>query len=357
MCNKKLLFIVEAMGGGVFTYIWQLANELCNYYDMTIIYGLRPQTPSDYEDKFDKRIKLIYEKNFVRSISLKKDLAAYKDLKKSVKEISPDIIHCHSSKAGVLGRILKIPKDCKRFYTPHGFSFLKEDDSKFIRKIYWLIEKVMAKKKSITIACSVGECEIAKKLNKNATFVNNGINIDENIYSEKNESSYEYDVCTVGRIMYQKNPELFNEIALKMPQYKFLWIGDGEDRGVLTAPNIEISGWLDRKKVVELMITAPVFILPSRWEGLPISILEAMYLKRGVIVSNVIGNRDIVKNGENGFIANSVEEFVVDINKMINDSDMRETMGKNAHQDIRKQYTIKVMAEKYREIYKTVVER
>lgn len=49
------------------------------------------------------------------------------------------------------------------------------------------------------------------------------------------------------------------------------------------------------KKVVELMITAPVFILPSRWEGLPISILEAMYLKRGVIVSNVIGNRDIVK--------------------------------------------------------------
>ena len=105
------------------------------------------------------------------------------------------------------------------------------------------------------------------------------------------------------------------------------------------------------------MITAPVFILPSRWEGLPISILEAMYLKRGVIVSNVIGNRDIVKNGENGFIANSVEEFVVDINKMINDSDMRETMGKNAHQDIRKQYTIKVMAEKYREIYKTVVER
>lgn len=55
--KKKILYIVEAMGGGVFTYIVDLANELVDTYDMYIAYAVRKQTPSNYKDYFDKRIQ------------------------------------------------------------------------------------------------------------------------------------------------------------------------------------------------------------------------------------------------------------------------------------------------------------
>ena len=110
--KKKILYIVEAMGGGVFTYIVDLANELVNKYDMYIAYAVRKQTPKNYKDYFDKRIHLIEVKNFRRAIDPMKDIAAFFEVKKIAAEIKPDIIHLHSSKAGAIGRMAfngKIP--------------------------------------------------------------------------------------------------------------------------------------------------------------------------------------------------------------------------------------------------------
>ena len=68
---------------------------------------------------------------------------------------------------------------------------------------------------------------------------------------------HDFTVFTLGRICYQKNPMLFNDIARALPEIHFLWIGDGEMREELTSPNIEITGWLDRKN-------APLQICVSR---------------------------------------------------------------------------------------------
>ena len=69
LAKKRILFVVEAMGGGVFSYIVDLANELVNKYDMYIAYAVRPQTPENYKEYFDKRIHLIEVKNFCREIN------------------------------------------------------------------------------------------------------------------------------------------------------------------------------------------------------------------------------------------------------------------------------------------------
>ena len=74
--RKKILYVVEAMGGGVFTYIVDLANALVDTYDMYIAYAVRKQTPKNYRDYFDKRIKLVEVKNFCREIKPTKELAA-----------------------------------------------------------------------------------------------------------------------------------------------------------------------------------------------------------------------------------------------------------------------------------------
>ena len=120
--KKKLLHIVEAMGGGVFTYIVDLSSKLCDEYDVYVAYGIREQTPKDFEEYFDKRVRLIRVDSFVRNIDVVKDFKATCHVRKIVNQIKPDVIHLHSSKAGVIGRMF-VGGKYKKFYTPHSYSF------------------------------------------------------------------------------------------------------------------------------------------------------------------------------------------------------------------------------------------
>ena len=153
------------------------------------------------------------------------------------------------------------------------------------RMFYKTVEKVCSKRNCTTISCSEGEHQETLKLTKNAIYVNNGINIDELqrlIDSVENIHEHPFTVFTLGRICYQKKPRLFNMIAEAMPKVKFLWIGDGELKNGLTAPNIEVTGWVNRKDALMYSLCGDVFLLTSLWEGLPISLLESMYMKKCV---------------------------------------------------------------------------
>lgn len=348
--KKKILYIVEAMGGGVFTYIVDLANELVNSYDMYIAYAVRKQTPQNYKDYFDKRIHLIEVKNFGRAIDPVKDIAAFFEVKKIAAKIKPDVIHLHSSKAGAIGRVAfngKIPM----FYTPHGYSFLVENYKPMKRRMFKVIESLCAKRNCTTISCSVGEHQESLKLTKHATYVNNGINMAElqKIMDKTEEAEHPFTVYTLGRICYQKNPTLFNEIAEALPDVKFIWIGDGELREQLTSKNIEITGWADRNTAIRYAVNADVFLLPSRWEGLPISLLESMYMKKVCVVSNVIGNRDVIHTGENGFVCSGTDEYVHAIRNVKNNG--TNVITESAYHDITCLYNTKKMAEQYEKIY------
>ena len=206
--RKKILYVVEAMGGGVFTYIVDLANALVDTYDMYIAYAVRKQTPKNYRDYFDKRIKLVEVKNFCREIKPTKELAAVKEIKKIADEIKPDIIHLHSSKAGVIGRIAFNGVDVPLFYTPHGYSFLMKDAGVIKRGIYWGIEKVFANRNCTIISCSKGEYQESLKLTPNATYVDNAINAEKlegKIERGKRGRTSIYSVYT-GKNMLSKEP-------------------------------------------------------------------------------------------------------------------------------------------------------
>lgn len=351
--RKKILYIVEAMGGGVFTYIVDLANELVNSYDMYIAYAIRKQTPENYIDYFDKRIHLIQVENFGREISPKRDIASIFEVRRIVAKVKPDIIHLHSSKAGVIGRLAfngKIPM----FYTPHGYSFLMENYKPIKRTLFKVIEAICAKRNCTTISCSLGEHQETLKLTKRAVYVNNGIDMAElqKIIDRTAKVQHPFTVYTLGRICYQKNPTLFNSIAEVLPNIKFVWIGDGELKEELKSNNIEITGWTDRASAIKYAVNADVFLLTSRWEGLPISLLESMFMKKACVVSNAIGSRDIIHNNENGFVCSSIEDFVKAIVACQNDIGY---LSENAYQDILKIYNIKVMADQYSKRYESAL--
>ena len=356
--KKKILYIVESFGSGVFSFLVDLTNGICNDFDITIAYGVREETLDNFKDYFNDNIKFIKVENFTRNINPSKDLKALKEIKKIVKEVKPDIVHLHSSKAGVLGRLAVNGNKMKMFYNPHGFSFLKQDDSKLKRVIYWSIEKIMAiwNRKCTIIGCSNGEYQEAKKLNKNAICINNGIDIDKLDKETANFKEKEIDfnhlkICTVGRIGYQKNPSMFNKIAESFPNFQFTWIGDGDLKNELTSPNITITGWKTREEVLKILNEQDVFILPSLWEGLPISLLEAMYMKKICIVSDCIGNRDVIVDGENGFVANSFEKYKDNIEKIIKSDIQIKVIQGEAKNYVIEKFNIKLMIKKYREVY------
>lgn len=341
------------MGGGVFTYIVELSNALSEKYDVYIAYATRKQTPSNYKEYFNENIHLIEVKNFTRSVKSTKDIKAFFEIRKIAKKIQPDVIHLHSSKAGVLGRWAFNGKKVPLFYTPHGYSFLMESISKKKRFVYKAIEQVCAMRRCTTISCSKGEHEETKKMTSRATYVNNGINIEslqEMLDKVDLQKSDKFTVFTLGRICYQKNPRMFNEVASKLPDIRFVWIGDGELRHELTASNIKITGWVDRETALTYAMSADAFVLTSLWEGLPMSLLEAMYMKKVCVVSNVIGNRDVIKNGVNGFVCDSADEFAKDLD-YIRENDCGKMIEK-ASLDMSQKYNTSVMAKKYDEIYR-----
>lgn len=357
MPKKKILHIVEAFGGGVFTVLCDLLNGLSDEYEIVVAYATRPQTPENFNLSFNDQIKFIEVKNFTRKIQLKKDLKALSELRKIVKAEKPDIIHLHSSKAGIIGRIAIHDKKIKMFYNPHGFSFLKLDDSKIKRFIYKAIEKLAAilNPRCVIVGCSKGEYEEALRINKNSLCINNGIDIEKlkeetRQLEERKIDSNNIRICTVGRIGYQKNPELINQIAQAFPDIPFTWIGDGELKNKLTSPNIQITGWKEHKQVLKIINDNDIFILASLWEGLPISLLEAMFMRKLCIVSNVIGNKDVIINGKNGFIANKMEDFISTIQEVMANSNLEE-ISNRSYNEVIEQYSMKNMLNSYQKLY------
>lgn len=355
---KKVVHIVEAFGGGIFTFLVDLVNSTSQQFEVVIVYAEREQTPENFKEYFDSNVKFIKSNYLTRKISLKNDILAIKEIKKILKDEKPDVVHLHSSKAGIIGRIAANSKKCKVIYNPHGFSFLMRDASETKRKIYWLIEKMATLRKCTVVGCSQGEYQEAKKLTKNSICINNGVNVEKlsielaNI-NEHNKQNTNLKVCTVARINYQKNPCLFNEIAKKNPNIQFTWIGDGDLKDVLDNSNIKITGWKSRKEVLNILQKNDVFILTSLWEGLPISLLEAMYMKKLCLVTNVIGNKDVIKNGINGFICNNAEDFEKVINDIVNKKYDIDAIRERAKQDVEKYYDIKKNSEEYIKLYNT----
>ena len=343
----KILHIVEAFGGGVYTFMEALLKQTSDEFEIVVAYALRPQTPADFLERFDKKIKFIEVKHFQRSINPFNDLAAGFELRSIVKQEKPDVIHLHSAKAGFLGRVFLNNRKIPTLYTPHGYAFMKKDDSFIKRMIYYGIEWVAGRSNALTTGCSQGECEAGKKVSRKAICISNGIDYSGLPTPQEERSSDKLLVATIGRVCYQKNPEMFNKVALGMPEADFLWVGEGDMDASLTAPNIERTGWKLREETLELLNKADVFLLLSLWEGLPISLLEAMYLKKICIVTDVVGNRDVIEHGKNGYIVRDDAECVEILRRLEHSLASEKELREKAHADIVNCYNIANMGEKY----------
>lgn len=331
----KVVHVVEALEGGVYTYFKDLTTFFGNEENIltTIIYSGNRKgiDPSKVKSDFSTGVNLI-QISMEREISPFKDLKSILKLKKELKKINPDIVHLHSSKAGVLGRIacFFLFKKKKIFYSPHGYAFLRTDISNSARKLYAAIEKSLQLLFGGTIvACGDTEFEIAKKIGP-SKLIRNGVDIQEIRQHFSPHQNTKLTVGILGRITSARNPELFNEIALKFTDFNFIWIGDGELNHLITAPNIEIKGWiLDKSIVFKELNSIDIYLQTSVWEGLPIALLEAMVLEKPIIATNIIGNKDIVIPYQTGFLFDDIDELYSYF-EILKDAQKRLYFGQNA---------------------------
>lgn len=152
----------------------------------------------------------------------------------------------------------------------------------------------------------------------------------------------------------QKQPQLFNRIAELVPEARFLWIGGGELESQLTAPNIEITGWKPRKEALAMAKGADAFILCSLGEAIAMSLIENMYIKKLVFVSNSMGNKSVIIDGVNGYVCNSAEEYAEKIKQAI--YNFPSSLTERAYRDILDVYNIDSMRKKYIRFYEDVID-
>lgn len=342
----KIVQFVEAFGGGVYTYVKDLSNFLALNQsqlacEIHLIYS--PNRVELDKEIFHKEIHpdiFLHELTMQRSVNFQKDYDVVKKARIILKKISPDIVHLHSSKAGVIGRLAcyGLVSQKKVYYSPHGFSFVQKNISSVKVFFFKFIEYTMPLLFGGTIVASGNtEFEMGKKIGK-TILIRNGVEFDlpDKLFSSvKNQR---LTVGTVGRLTPQKNPKAFNEIATRLPDVDFVWIGNGELIEDITSDNITVTGWIrTRVELLQKINSLDLYLQVSLWEGLPIAILEAMAMRKPLLVSNVMGNKDTVDDNYNGFVYNTIDEAVEKISFFL-DERKRLEMGENSYKKVYEEY-------------------
>ena len=349
---KKILMVCEAFGGGVFTYVSQLCNDMVDDFDVYLAYSLRPQTPNNYKDFLDPRIHLIQVKSWDGKAvtNIPNDMKVIKELRSIEAEVKPDIIHLHSSIAGGIGRLAFKGKNNTVLYTPHGYAHILMGPGKK-SKMYKLMEQILGKKNCITLTCCESEDEVAKSLCKRTAYIETGVNLKDlgealdGIEPEKNER---FTVFTLGRACVQKQPALFNQIAKLVPEARFVWIGNGELENELT--DCEVTGWKPRKEALAMAKGADAFILCSLGEAIAMSLIENMYIKKLVLVSNTMGNKSVIHDGVNGYVCETAEEYAEKIRSAM--KIFPKELPEKAYQDVLEIYNTETMKKKFAKFYR-----
>lgn len=351
--RTKLLCVCESMATGIYFFLNSLMNRLADETDIVIVYAERYETPKDIRAQFDKRIKLIKMDSFRRGMDPRMILNAGRELRKIIRQEKPDVIHLNSSMAGIVGRIAAIGCKIPVLYTPHLFSFLQPSFSKSKRLVFYWAEWFLARMGGYIIGVSESEYRAAKNLTRRAGYINNCIDV---VLPPPAPTAHTagsgLKAGTSGRILPQKCPERYRELALLSPKDEIVWIGDGELRSVLEGlENVRVLGWLSRAEALENVKNLDVFLLLSDSEGLSISLLEAMQAGCVCVASDIEANRQVIEDGVDGFLVKNAEEAAAVMEKIRNHEVDIDAVRLSAYRKIADEYNLDAMISGYACVY------
>lgn len=340
---KILQIITLSELGGAQSVVINLANRLADKNEVMVVAG---QEDGKMWSLLNAAVKQECCPYLQRALSPINDLLTVFYFRKLYLRYKPDIIHLHSSKAGLLGRLAFPPR--KIIYTVHGF-----DSIRLAYRKYLPLERMMqfACKAIVGVSRYDEKNLITEGIKHQVSCVYNGITPPAPAIGISLDlpSKYAKIVLCIARLSPQKNSALFMSIAALLPEYAFVWLGnqtpvDEHPGNVFFMGNI-----LGASRYNAI---ADLFILPTNYEGLPIVIIEAMSYGKPVVASDVGGISEIVKTGETGYVVkNDATAFAEKIKYLLENEKVYKRFSENARIHFEKELTVDKMTSSYLEIY------
>lgn len=351
----KILHVGEYVNGGVATYLRTLLSGLQKYDDVENYLLISKYKSQQGWEGITKKVFYYKYKRSIFNI-----FSAIKQIHIVIEDINPDIIHVHSTWAGLFVRLpyLFKKKKAKIIYQSHGWAFLM-DTSNYKKNIYALLEKILAISTDKIINISNYEQKQAIKygLNKNKMImIYNGVEDKENNSNLKlNWDKNKINLLFVGRLDRQKGLDLFLNVydKMKLKNMHLYVIGTSvlDDNLPKSTEYVTYLGWVDNKDIDVYYQACDAVIMPSRWEGFGLVAVEAMRNLKPVIASNVGALPELIKNNINGYIFDikndkKLKEILLNINK-----NELQNLGKQARQIYLKNFTDSIFIKNIYRLY------
>jgi glycosyltransferase involved in cell wall biosynthesis len=364
MTKKRILFLItRSEPGGAQSHVLELLQGLEKKYEVILATG---EQGFLLDEAKALGIESYLLPSLTRNISPANDIKAYKEIRDTLLQTKPDLVHTHSSKAGILGRLAAYKLGIKNIFTAHGWAFA--DGTPWARKLIGIpTEYIAGKWCDRIITVSHADKRLAVKYHianqSKICVIHNGIaDIEQSLQANPvNEIPI---LIMVARVAPPKNFTcLLDALAQIDEKYILRVVGDGPQlshvqeyaRKLGIEKNIDFMG--SRDDVPVILASSDIFILASDWEGFPISIIEAMRAGLPIVASNVGGISEAVIEDNNGYLVprDNAEALSHAIRRLLADKKKREKMGRCSRVLFEEQGTTDIMLEEIEKIYHSLL--
>ena len=371
----KVMQIIARMNvGGPAVIVAELMRGLDkSEFEQILVTGFCDENEADYLDTVAKDIKATRIAGLGRSVSLIADLKAFFGLVSLIRKYKPDVIHTHTAKAGVLGRLASLlaGRGAVRVHTFHGH-LLHGYFNGLITKIVILIEKILAARTSVLIAIgskvrddliaagigSKGKYRVffpglpAPKLFAKAAA--------QNVLGISSQTLF---ITFVGRLTQIKRPDRLLDVAKECKQrgldVRFLVAGEGElfesskERSLKEQLNLTFFGW--RSDIDQIFAASDIAILTSDNEGIPLTLIQAAQASLPIVATNVGSISDIVINESTGYLTpTNLADMADAIEKLVRDPQLRQMMGEAGKARAGQFFSLDRMLKDHSDLYRTL---
>jgi len=277
--NVAVMHVTQSYDGGVRDVINTLANLEGSFAHYILYSGGAECPPKSF--------------THVAQFSGRGILANIAQLRAMVAVLKPDVVHAHSSFAGLICRLARL--NAPVIYQPHGVAFTRPDFSASLRWLTFFVERALAGKAEMLVAVSENErLDLGRLKSSSPVVILENLSSLEGLTLKKPVAKRRaFAVAMSGRITSVKSPETLIEIrhllSDEVDDFRFIWIGDGEPllKSQLAEGGVEVTGWLDKIKLYDLLNNIDVYVHTSVSEGFPLAILDAAYCGLPILVRNI----------------------------------------------------------------------
>ncbi|MDD5705837.1 MAG: glycosyltransferase [Kiritimatiellae bacterium] len=358
----RVLQVIEATIGGTRRHVRELSLGLAEtdwQVDVAYAIGRDPGFRHDLE-LFRQHAIGVHAVPMRRRPAPVEDLRAVTRLTALIRRLRPDVVHAHSSKAGLLARLAARRAGVPVVYTPHLFAF-EMQVAKPLRALYRAIERLAVPWCDRLIAVSRAEADAARTIGYPAdkvALIHNGV---PPLPLPPRDRGELHDVAFVGRFCRQKGLDVLMAalplLRRQCPGLTVAIMGDGiPPWRPRPQPGIAWLSAGDAQAVIALLRGSRLLAMPSRWEGLPYTLLEAMQAGTPVVASRVGGVSDVITHEVDGWLVppDDPRALAQALLTLLEDEIQRALLAETARQRVA-DFTLEAMIEATRRVYRDVL--